>query len=138
MKLLDLIFKKESPTKEINEDDIINFKKNSSKKSSIVVNDKIANIDYSNINVYSPKNQEEIEKIVLNLKKEEASIINLKGYEKVSLLRVLDFLNGAVFALNGNINRLTQDLYLVSPQTLRIKVLKWQRNQNIYFYHYLQ
>ena len=37
---------------------------------------------------------------------------------------VLDFLNGAIFALKGSINRLTQDLYLITPENLKIKVLK--------------
>ena len=82
------------------------------------------NLGQSKINVYSPKNKEEIEKIVTNLQNNEASIINLREYEKSSYIRVLDFLNGAVFALKGDINRLTKDLYLISPQNLKIKVLK--------------
>ena len=61
---------------------------------------------------------------MLNLAKNEASIINLKGFEKQTYTRVLDFLNGAIFALKGSINRLTQDLYLITPENVKIKVLK--------------
>lgn len=128
MKLLDLIFKTEHPTKDETENDIITYKKQTKQKESSnykpIETDKYSNLNYNNINVYSPQNQEEIEKIIINLKKEEASIINLKGYEKTSLTRVLDFLNGATFALNANINRLTQDLYLISPTNVKIKILK--------------
>ncbi len=128
MKLLDLIFKTEHPTKDDSENDIITYKKEKKQPEKdsykIVETDKLNNINYNNINVYTPQNQEEIEKIIYNLQKNEASIINLKGYEKQSLTRVLDFLNGAVFALNASINRLTQDLYLISPQNIKIKVLK--------------
>ena len=128
MKLLDLIFKTEHPTKDDCENDIITYKKEKKQPEKdsykIVETDKLNNINYNNINVYTPQNQEEIEKIIYNLQKNEASIINLKGYEKQSLTRVLDFLNGAVFALNASINRLTQDLYLISPQNIKIKVLK--------------
>ena len=128
MKLLDLIFKTEHPTKDDSENDIITYKKEKKQPEKdsykIVETDKLNNINYNNINVYTPQNQEEIEKIIYNLQKNEASIINLKGYEKLSLTRVLEFLNGAVFALNASINRLTQDLYLISPQNIKIKVLK--------------
>lgn len=128
MKLLDLLFKTENnPTKEVLIDDIIKTEtrpKKTSVKEPVQSYDSITNINYNNINVYSPKNEEEIEKIVLNLAKNEASIINLKGFEKQTYTRVLDFLNGAIFALKGSINRLTQDLYLITPENLKIKVLK--------------
>ena len=125
MNLLDLIFKTEKPEKETLTDDLIIHEKPKRKtQTKIQESEKISNLNYNNINVYSPKNQDEVEKIVLNLQKSEASIINLKGYEKVTYIKILDFLNGAVFALNGSIARITQDLYLISPQNLRIKVLK--------------
>lgn len=125
MKLLDLIFKTDTKEKETLTDDlIINKKQKKVSNNKPIEPEKITNLNYNNINVYSPKNQQEIEKIVLNLQKNEASIINLKGYEKVIYIKILDFLNGAVFALNGNIARITQDLYLISPENLRIKVLK--------------
>lgn len=124
MSLLDLIFKTEKPTKEVLVDDIISLPKKEKNNSIKIDNDNKLNLGQSKINVYSPKNKEEIEKIVTNLQNNEASIINLREYEKSSYIRVLDFLNGAVFALKGDINRLTKDLYLISPQNLKIKVLK--------------
>ena len=124
MSLLDLIFKTEKPTKEVLVDDIISLPKKEKNNSIKIDNDNKLNLGKSKINVYSPKNKEEIEKIVTNLQNNEASIINLREYEKSSYIRVLDFLNGAVFALKGDINRLTKDLYLISPQNLKIKVLK--------------
>lgn len=129
MKLLDLIFKTETKDKETLTDDLIINSKTNSKTKKVsnnkpIESEKITSLNYNNINVYSPKNQQEIEKIVINLQKSEASIINLKGYEKVTYIKILDFLNGAVFALNGNIARITQDLYLISPENLRIKVLR--------------
>lgn len=124
MSLLDLLFKTEKPTKEVLVDDIISLPKKEKSSTIKIDSDNKMNLGQSKINVYSPKNQEEIEKIVLNLQNNEASIINLKEYERNACIRVLDFLNGAVFALKGDINRLTKDLYLISPQNLKIKVLK--------------
>ncbi|MGN1222515.1 MAG: cell division protein SepF [Christensenellales bacterium] len=126
MKLLDLIFKTEKPESEVLVDDIISNEQPKTKKnlSNSRIDNNYVDLSHNNINVYSPQNQSEVEKIVLNLQKNEASIINLKGFEKVSYIKILDFLSGAVFALNGNISRLTNDLYLISPQNIRIKVLK--------------
>ncbi len=127
MKLLDLLFKTDkNPTKEVLIDDIIQTEsrpKKTTVQKPISAKETITTVDYNNINVYSPQNQEEIEKIVLNLIKNEASIINLKDLSKQEYTRVLDFLSGAVFALKGTINRLTQDLYLITPENLKIKVL---------------
>lgn len=129
MSLLDLLFKTEKPTKEVLVDDIISLPKKEKSSTIKIDSDNKMNLGQSKINVYSPKNQEEIEKIVLNLQNNEASIINLKEYERNACIRVLDFLNGAVFALKGDINRLTKDLYLISPQNLKIKVLKWWKKR---------
>lgn len=124
MKLLDLLFKSEKKQPEALTDDLLKNISPPKKEVKKSQTEKITTLNYNNINVYSPKNMEEIERIVINLQKNEASIINLKGYEKVTYLKILDFLNGAVFALNGNLARITQDLYLISPQNLKIKVLK--------------
>lgn len=127
MKLIDLLFKTDkSENKEVLIDDIIKTETRQKPKIAEPIKkiEPITSLDYSNINVYSPQNQEEIEKIVLNLIKNEASIINLKGFKNSTCLRVLDFLSGAVFALKGAINRLTEDLYLITPENLKIKVLK--------------
>lgn len=131
MGLIDLIFKKQIESKSSFEDDIIENgeKKAKSKKvkdESFSKNytESLTRNNFNNINVYSPKNMGEVEKIVINLKLKEASIINLKGFEKLDYIKILDFLNGATFALNGSISRLTADLYLISPEGVRIKTLK--------------
>lgn len=129
MGLIDLIFKKQIENSSLEENDIINLPKQ--KKEKRKVEDSLnssssfsSNPNLKNINVYSPKNMQEIEKIVLNLKNFEASIINLKGIEKIDYIKILDFLNGATFALNAHISRLTGDLYLISPENVKIKTLK--------------
>lgn len=132
MGLIDLIFKKQIENNEnMLEDDIVLHKsvkenKSKTKKNISQTNEELntCSINTNNINVYTPKNMQEIERIVINLQKNEASIINLKGIEKVDYLKILDFLNGATFALKGSINRLTKDLYLISPQNLQVKTLK--------------
>ncbi len=126
MKLLDLLFKTDEKAKEILTDDII---KNETKKIEPKIDrpierEKITRLGYNNINVYSPKTQEEIEKIVLNLIKNEASIVSFRGITNSEQIRILDFLSGSTFALNGEIHRLTEDLFLITPENLRIKVLK--------------
>lgn len=136
MKLLDLLFKTDEKAKEILTDDII---KNETKKVlpkidrpiERIEKERFNKLDYNNINVYSPKNQEEIEKIVLNLIKHEASIVSFSGLNNVERTRILDFLSGSTFALSGEIHRLTQDLFLITPENLKIKVLKWLWKQKL-------
>lgn len=76
----------------------------------------------SNLAIFAPKTHEDIQKIILGLKKEQACIVNLQNISEEDSVRALDFFSGAVFALGGQINRIQGDLFLVTPQTVNIRV----------------
>lgn len=79
------------------------------------------NMVNSNLFIYEPKSQEEVQKIILSLKLEQACIVNLANIARGNNMRVLDFFSGAVFALGGEINRIQGDLFLVTPKNVQIK-----------------
>jgi cell division inhibitor SepF len=76
----------------------------------------------SNLAIFAPKTYEDIQKIILGLKRDQACIVNLQNINEEDSVRALDFFSGAVFALGGQINRIQGDLFLVTPQTVNIRV----------------
>lgn len=72
------------------------------------------------IKLDSPQNIEESRPTVNNIKNEIVTIINLFGMEVEEAQRIADFLAGAVDALEGNILRLNNDMFLVAPQSVDV------------------
>ena len=70
--------------------------------------------------ITSPASLEDINKTILCLKKSQPIIVDLT-YKKSELTqKVLNYLNGAVFALGGSINKLTNNIYIILPQGTQI------------------
>lgn len=79
------------------------------------------NSQLNNLVVYAPKTHEDVQHIVECLKNKEACICNFAQIDEEDSLRVLDFLSGGVFALNGQINRVQDDLFLITHEGINIK-----------------
>ena len=50
----------------------------------------------------------------------EAVIVNFTQIDEAQAKRILDFLGGAVYAVNGEIERIGQSIFLVTPDTFEI------------------
>ncbi len=74
----------------------------------------------SNIIMVEPKTHKEIQKVVDYLKQGQSVAVNLEGIASADRERILDFLSGALYALNGSIHRWYGDLFLVTPEGHKI------------------
>ncbi|MCL2707918.1 MAG: cell division protein SepF [Defluviitaleaceae bacterium] len=54
------------------------------------------------------------------IRSNKACIVNLEGIEKAKALRVTDFLCGSVYALGGDIQRISDDIYIVAPASFKV------------------
>lgn len=75
----------------------------------------------SNLVLFAPSTHEEVQQVVDFLKKDQACIINLQQISTEDNMRVLDFFSGALYALNGQITRIQDDLFLATPESVNIK-----------------
>ncbi len=66
--------------------------------------------------VYSPKNVGDVEVLIDFLRTRESAIITLEGVQSDDAQRILDFVSGAIYALNGNIHRISGNIFLLSPE----------------------
>ena len=65
--------------------------------------------------VYQPMSYEDTQSIIDNLKMKKPIIVNLELLEVDIAQRVLDFMSGAVYALNGSIHKVSKGIFVLAP-----------------------
>lgn len=70
--------------------------------------------------VIQPETFEEAKDIADTLKTKNPVVINLEDVEKDVARRIIDFLSGAVYALDGNIQKVSNGIFLVAPYNVGI------------------
>jgi cell division inhibitor SepF len=70
--------------------------------------------------VAAPVSFEDSEKLAGHLKSRRPVIANFDGASKEAAQRVIDFLSGAVFALNGSTCKVTGETFLFNPSNVSV------------------
>jgi len=71
--------------------------------------------------VLTPVGFDEVEKIANLLKSRKTVVVNFSKTTKELSQRILDFLGGAVFALNGSMQRVSSDTFMFAPSNISIQ-----------------
>ncbi|MBQ4423170.1 MAG: cell division protein SepF [Clostridia bacterium] len=71
--------------------------------------------------VYHPVCYDDAQNIVDNLKNRRPVIVNMEELEGSCAQRVLDFLLGAIYALNGTVNKISRGIFLVAPREVDVE-----------------
>ena len=58
--------------------------------------------------------------IATNLRNKKAVVLNLEGVDKALARRVVDFLSGATYALDGSVKKISQATYLFCPYNMEV------------------
>lgn len=75
---------------------------------------------YSSLVIYEPETPEDVETLINHLKRGEPAIVNLDKPAEAIGQRILDMVSGAVFALNGSMHRIRDNLFLLTPEGVEI------------------
>lgn len=70
--------------------------------------------------VIEPKSFDECPKLVDNLKAKKPVIINLEKVESDSARKIFDFLSGATYALNGNVQKVANNIFIFAPENVDV------------------
>ena len=70
--------------------------------------------------IMNPENFEDAREITEHLKNKKPVVINLIELEKEFAQRILDFLSGAVCALDGSIQKVAQGIFVVAPNNVDV------------------
>jgi cell division inhibitor SepF len=95
------------------------FHNNNSKK----VQSKVVNIHSQNqfkVVIMQPETFDDAQEICDHLKNKKPIVINLENLEKEGAQRIIDFLSGSVYALDGNIQKVSAEIFLIAPNNVDI------------------
>ena len=70
--------------------------------------------------ISQPNTFEQSEEICEHLKEKKSIIVNLEYVNKDVARRIIDFISGAVYALDGNIQKISNSIFLVAPYNYEI------------------
>lgn len=94
------------------------FSSNSKGKQNKVVN--IHSASQFKVVIMQPENIDDAQDICDHLKNKKPVVINLEDVEKEAAQRIVDFLSGSVYALDGNIQKVSAGIFLVAPNNVDI------------------
>ena len=77
--------------------------------------------DNQPVSVFKPESLEEVSKIIDTLKNGKNVIVHLEGLKSETQIRIIDFLSGAVYTLNGGVYEMSKDVFMFSPSGVEIK-----------------
>jgi len=70
--------------------------------------------------VFKPSSFEDVEEIADELKSKRAAIVNLEGIDKENAKRIIDFLSGCVYALDGTVKKVGSGTFVFTPNNIDI------------------
>ena len=98
-------------------------KKNSNNSKIVSINKKskngAVNKDLKLI-IYNPDSYNEVKAISDDLKNKMPVILNLENVEKDQARRFIDFISGAVYGINGNVQKIGSGVFLFTPQNVEV------------------
>lgn len=93
------------------------FFRGAGKKSKVV---NITSTTQFKVVVIQPESFEEAREIAENLKSNKPVIVNLEKIEKEQARRMVDFVSGASYAIGGDIQKISNMIFLVTPYNVGI------------------
>ena len=74
-----------------------------------------------------PKNIETARPIMESTQQGVISVVDLTGVEPKDAQRIVDFIGGSTYALDGNLTRINDDIILVSPQGVDVRTAEIEK-----------
>lgn len=72
------------------------------------------------VNLFEPRMYSEAQDIAECIRNKKSAVVNLQRIDKENGKRIIDFLSGTVYALNGEIKKIGIDIFLCTPDNVEI------------------
>lgn len=99
-------------------------------------NNKVVNIHTNSnmkIAVHEPLSYEEAPAIIDDLKLRKAIVVNFEQLDTTVKRQIFDFINGGLYAVEGKIQKVTKDIFILAPNNIEIDGLKDElKNRGIF------
>lgn len=108
---------------EIQEENIKESIYNTTTTTTQPIKNKIVNIHTNkqmNVVIYEPTEFEETPHIIDNLKNRRPVIVNLEKLDQELAKKIFDFISGAIYALDGQIQKVSKSIFILAPNNIDI------------------
>lgn len=83
-------------------------------------------VDMSNVAamkmiVYHPASHDDAQNIIDNLRNRKPIIVNMEDLDSTNSQRLLDYISGAIYALEGSIRKISRNIFLVAPANYQVE-----------------
>ena len=75
----------------------------------------------SSLTILYPETFDEARSVCTNIRSNVAVIVNLENMKKDLGQRIVDFISGAVFALDGSITKISSGIFVVAPASFSVE-----------------
>lgn len=72
------------------------------------------------VNIIKPKSFEDSQEICNTLLSQRPVVVNLEGFDPDEAQRIMDFITGCVFAINGKFHQISKYIFIFSPENVDI------------------
>ena len=91
--------------------------------------------------VIQPETYDEAQDVCDHIKSQRPVIINLEQMDRNVAQRIMDFVSGACYTLNGNLQRVTNNIFIIAPENIDVAgdfreelksngiILPWKSNE---------
>lgn len=80
-----------------------------------------SNVSGSKMVITQPACFDDVKEIGEHLKGKKSVIVNLETVNKEDHRRIVDFISGATFVLDGSVQKISSLIYLITPKTIEIQ-----------------
>ena len=84
------------------------------------------------IMVYNPESFTEVQTIADQLKSKKPIILNLEKMNRDMARRVVDFISGAVYGLDGNVQKISDLIFIFTPNNVQIDGQLMKKNKSLF------
>lgn len=70
--------------------------------------------------IIKPERYEDVTGIAQHLLHRRTVVLNLENTNKETIRRIIDFLSGVAFAIGGNLNRVANSTYVITPKNVEL------------------
>lgn len=91
-------------------------------QTMVMQNEPMQTTQVGGVLLHSPSTFEHVQLILDHLKNREQVIVDFKSLNKQSVYRILDFISGAVYALDATMQNITENIILIAPSGVNISM----------------
>ncbi len=99
-------------------EDVQDFQSSRIRQKSNVIS--LPSAKQQNIVIMEPMDLNEAREVADNLKCRKPIIVNLQKAEKEMARRIVDFISGVTYALEGNVQKVQEEIFLFTPSNISI------------------